>query len=321
MENLETEKNPLEIFVGDEVAKAFETENGLENLFEKLKGAVQPIVSDVSDKDGRDQVKALAYKVSRSKTLVDNFGKDLVSEIKAKSKVIDDKRKFWRESCDKLRDYIKAPLDAWEAEQERLKAILQESIDKIKNYQNATSEETPSGVIKDMIAEIKAIKITEEIFGDLLGEAKLSRYETLDVLESNLEKSLAFEDFQKKEAERIAHERHAREEEIKKQAALQARQQAEEKAKAEKEDLERRAIEAERKAKQAAEQERLKIQREEEAKKQAEIARQADVEHRKAINNSIVDAVCATGYLDQDQAREILRLIYNGEIPNLKILY
>ena len=85
--------------------------------------------------------------------------------------------------------------------------------------------------------------------------------------------------------------------------------------------MERRAIEAERKAKQAAEQERLKIQREEEAKKQAEIARQADVEHRKAINNSIVDAVCATGYLDQDQAREILRLIYNGEIPNLKILY
>ena len=63
---------------------------------------------------GRDAIASQAYKVSKSKTAVDNHGKDLVAGIKAQAAVIDRDRKAWRDQCDALRDEIRKPLDEWE---------------------------------------------------------------------------------------------------------------------------------------------------------------------------------------------------------------
>ena len=69
---------------------------------------------------GRDEIKSLAYKIARSKTTLDNIGKEHVAEIKAKAKAIDNLRAEMRDDLDALKHEIRAPLDEWEAEQERI---------------------------------------------------------------------------------------------------------------------------------------------------------------------------------------------------------
>jgi hypothetical protein len=68
----------------------------------------------------RKAIASMAYKVSQSKTILDNAGKDLVSEAKAKIKKIDMARKYSRDFLDSLRDEVRKPLTDWEeAEKEK----------------------------------------------------------------------------------------------------------------------------------------------------------------------------------------------------------
>lgn len=64
----------------------------------------------------------MAHKVARSKTYIDNAGKDLVAELKALPKQIDESRRVVRERLDALKDEVRRPLTEWEAEQDRIKA-------------------------------------------------------------------------------------------------------------------------------------------------------------------------------------------------------
>jgi flagellar motility protein MotE (MotC chaperone) len=64
----------------------------------------------------------MAHKVARSKTYIDNAGKDLVAELKALPKQIDESRRVVRERLDALKDEVRRPLTEWEAEQERIAA-------------------------------------------------------------------------------------------------------------------------------------------------------------------------------------------------------
>jgi hypothetical protein len=57
----------------------------------------------MNDKKERDALKSYAYNLARTKTTVDNYGKELVSGIKAQAAVIDADRKFWRDNMDLLR--------------------------------------------------------------------------------------------------------------------------------------------------------------------------------------------------------------------------
>lgn len=52
----------------------------------------------------------MAHKVARSKTYIDNAGKDLVAELKALPKQIDESRRIVRERLDALKDEVRRPL-------------------------------------------------------------------------------------------------------------------------------------------------------------------------------------------------------------------
>lgn len=156
--------------------------------------------------------------------------------------------------------------------------------------------------------------------------------------------------------EQIAREQKEHEEQIAREAAERAKEETEAKAKAEAERVEREKLEAEQRERQArieAEQaEQRRIAAEEQAKrdaeaaeqkrladieaaKQAEIARQqaeiqrqqqeqaareADLEHRKAINNNAVNAMMQVG-ITQEQAQQLVKMMVNGHIPNVTINY
>lgn len=100
----------------------FTTKEQLDPIIEAIEKEARSLVPDVSTRKGRDAIASMAHKVARSKTYIDNAGKDLVAELKALPKQIDESRRIVRERLDALKDEVRKPLTEWEAEQERIKA-------------------------------------------------------------------------------------------------------------------------------------------------------------------------------------------------------
>ena len=99
----------------------FTTKEQLDPIIEAIEKEARSLVPDVSTRKGRDAIASMAHKVARSKTYIDNAGKDLVAELKALPKQIDESRRIVRERLDALKDEVRRPLTEWEAEQERIK--------------------------------------------------------------------------------------------------------------------------------------------------------------------------------------------------------
>ncbi|EPU3944956.1 hypothetical protein ACVWX4_000998 [Klebsiella michiganensis] len=316
----------------------FTNNDQLDPLIELIEKEARSLVPDVTTKKGRYAIASMAHKVARSKTYIDNAGKDLVAELKALPKQIDESRRVVRERLDALKDEVRRPLTEWEAEQERIKA---------EEAMNALHAE--------------ALGMNEEF--DLQRAAQIEADHEMALL---MDKDIDRERADKAaEAER---QRIAREEEIKRQAEEKAKREAAEKAQREidaaaarereailaKERAERERIEAQQRAereqreaaeraereKQAAvEAERRKaqeeadrIRREAEMREQARLAeekrkadeqarREADVKHRKAVGTEIVKALLANTSLTRDQAIEVLIAIKDGKIPHTGISY
>lgn len=316
----------------------FTNNDQLDPLIEAIEKEARSLVPDVTTKKGRDAIASMAHKVARSKTYIDNAGKDLVAELKALPKQIDESRRVVRERLDALKDEVRRPLTEWEAEQDRIKA---------EEAMNALHAE--------------ALAMNEEFDRQLAAR-----------IESGHEMALLMNDaFDREQAEKKAEaerQRIAREEEIKRQAEEKAKREAAEKALREidaaaarereailaKERAERERIEAQQRAereqreaaeraereKQAAvEAERRKaqeeadrIRREAEQREQARLAeekrkadeqarREADVKHRKFVGTEIVKALLANTSLSRDQAIEVLTSIKDGNIPHTGISY
>ncbi|MFU8928329.1 hypothetical protein, partial [Acinetobacter puyangensis] len=309
-------------------------------------------------KKGRDAIASQAYKVSKSKTAVDNHGKELVAGIKAQAAVIDKDRKAWRDQCDALRDEIRKPLDDWEAAQADRIAKHEQFISVIRGYVQDCSGYTASQY-EGAIMRLESVAIGSSL-EEYEESAKLAKFETLETLRKALAERQKYEDEQA-ELERLRQaeiDRQQREcdEAIARQAAENARIEAEQKAQAEREQAERaakeaaerearlraekeaallreeqlkqQAIEREKQAEiqkqQAIENERLRIESEQKAKadaeRQAEAARLANVEHIRSINNEILDKFCEIG-LDEVQAKAVITAIAKNQIPHVSIKY
>lgn len=87
----------------------FTTKEQLDPIIEAIEKEARSLVPDVSTRKGRDAIASMAHKVARSKTYIDNAGKDLVAELKALPKQIDESRRIVRER-----------LEAKQAEEKRL---------------------------------------------------------------------------------------------------------------------------------------------------------------------------------------------------------
>lgn len=305
----------------------FTNNDQLDPLIEAIEKEARSLVPDVTTKKGRDAIASMAHKVARSKTYIDNAGKDLVAELKALPKQIDESRRVVRERLDALKDEVRRPLTEWEAEQERIKA---------EEAMNALHAE--------------ALAMNEEF--DRQREARI---------ESDHEMALLMNDaFDREQADKAAEaerQRIAHEEEIKRLAAAAAAREVEQRAqrereeaahreavlKAQAEQAERDRIAAEQKAeadkKAAVEAERRKaqeeadrIRREAEQREQARLAeekrkadeqarREADVKHRKAVGTEIVKSLLANTSLTREQAIEVLTAVKDGRIPHTGISY
>ncbi|MBJ8882511.1 coiled-coil domain-containing protein, partial [Citrobacter freundii] len=277
----------------------FTNNEQLDPIIEKIEKEARSLVPDVSTKKGRDAIASMAHKVARSKTYIDNAGKDLVAELKALPKQIDESRRIVRERLDALKDEVRRPLTEWEAEQERIKAEEAAKIKAEEDRKKFESDHEIALLMNDKHDREVAEKKAEAERQRIAHEEELKR-QAAEQAKREAEEKAAAELAAAKKREEDAIAARAQAELLAKQAQERAEHEAKDaaaKAEAEK----KAAIEAEqRKAHEEAD----RIKREAEAKEAARLAeekriadekakREADVKHRKAVGTEIVNALTA----------------------------
>ncbi|EXE01434.1 hypothetical protein QZK38_08600 [Acinetobacter baumannii] len=333
--------NELQVLEQNVIVAAFAKRGGTDELYERIAQEVRSHVPDVSTKKGRDAIGSLALKISKSKTLIEKCGKELVAEQKAQIKLIDDDRIAIVKKFDQLRDEILAPRDAWEqAEKDRV-AKHEESILSINFYKTAVIADKDSVWLKGVIRNVEEIVI-DSSFEEFEEQAKIAKYETLEFLRTTL---AAREKYEAEQAElerlrqaEILRQQQEREAQIAREAAEKATRETEEKARFEAERVQREKAEAEQRearlvaekeaaelrAQHAAEAERKRIEAEQaaklEAERQADEARQANQAHRKKICNEALKGLLALG-IDEAKSKEILQAINKGLVPHVSIKF
>lgn len=305
----------------------FTNNEQLDPIIEKIEKEARSLVPDVSTKKGRDAIASMAHKVARSKTYIDNAGKDLVAELKALPKQIDESRRIVRERLDALKDEVRRPLTEWEAEQERIKAEEAARIKAEEDRKKFESDHEIALLMNDVFDREQAEKKAEEERQRIAHEEELKR-QAAEQAKREAEEKAAAELAAAKKREEYAIAARAQAELLAKQAQERAEQEAKDAA-AKAEADKKAAIEAEqRKAQEEAD----RIKREAEAKEAARLAeekrladekekREADVKHRKAVGTEIVNALTANTSISRDQAIEVLKAMMDGLVPRTQINY
>lgn len=229
------------------------SEGGVESIVSKLEAEVRAIPTDISTDGGRKAVASLAYKVARSKTALDDMGKELVSGLKAQAGKIDAERRVIRDRLDALKDEVRKPLTDWgNAEQKRT-----------DDHENALEEIELTAVdIPTTFAEIQQ-RINRLVvfsaphyrdwreFKQRADQTIQSAHYALDLaLKAAKQREDEAAGLARLRAEQVAREQKEREEAIARQAAERARREAEQKAAAAAEAArrEQERVEAERHA-------------------------------------------------------------------------
>lgn len=292
-----------------------------------IRGKLPTELPDVQTKAGQAEIRSLAYKITRSRTVIDDAGKAFAADLKEKVKAIDANRKTLRDELDKLRDEIRRPLTELE---EAEKARAEDVAARIENIRvwGVVPAATPAADIRERIGIVKAIDCTETEFDARAGEAAQQK----DIALRNLERALEAEEKREAEAaelarlrqEAIEREKRDAEERRQREAEERGRLMAENAARAERERIERAAeaarLDAEKRAR-AAEFD-LQQEREKQAREAAaEEARRKDRERRTTVHTAIVQSLVDWADLPKDEAEKVMTLIVSGRIPNVTVRY
>lgn len=337
--------------------QVYSAANGLDPFLAKIREEIDGFTPDVSTRKGREAIASIAYKVARSKTALDNVGKELVAELKEVPKKIDAERKRMRDLLDSWQDEVRRPLTEWEQAEEVRKAKHQAGIDQINL--RLECRDLDSAELKSNIAWLEGMAVGAE-WEEFETEASRAKDKALAALRDALVVREKYEaeqaELERLRTEAAAREQKEREERIAREAAeaerlaaerraqeerdAAARREAEAKAAAERRELEmklaaeraeREALEAKQRAEQAERDAQARAdaaaaaERQRQAEEQARIkaeaeAREANKAHQKAINNEALAAFIAGG-MPEECAKQAITLIAKRCIPHITISY
>lgn len=280
------EQTPVVVLTDKEQREAF---------YEHIQREVDAFEADTSTEKGRKAIKSLAYKITRTKTAIDDAGKQLNEEARARINAVDAERRVVKEKLTALANEVRRPLTEWEAAEEKRVEECREFIDRIKAAAVVTIEDTAADV-RARGAKVWNAVIDADQFGDMFAEATAAKDMAVTTLKSALAR-LTKEEADRAELERLRAEAAEREERdrIEREAReAEERRVAEEKAAEEKRIADERAAEERRIAAEKAEAERIerakqeaaaaaeRAAQEEQAKRDREHAEQLAAERRRA---------------------------------------
>lgn len=331
-----------------------------DELIGKIRAEVASHVPDLTTKKGRDAIKSLAYKVTRTKTALDDAGKELNAGKRAEINAVDEVRRKVREDLDALAADARKPLDEWEAKEAERQAAITLTMKVIQNSTEFPDSYT-SGEIQTRITALNALEFDADIFQESLEIAIGAKSSVLESLNASLLRVTQAEadaaelaELRRKDAERVENDRIAAEqaaqieadriaEESRKAEAAAAEAQrladaesAETKRLADIKAAEDRAAanakaEADRVAKEAIDKANAEAEalRQAEANRKAEedriyketVVREADKAHRGAVMKATKEAMMSSGDIDENAAKKIVLAIVAGEVPNVKLAF
>lgn len=262
---------------------------GTEPVYEAIKQEIAGFVADISTEDGRKEVASLAYKIAQSKNFLDKVGKIFNSDLKEKTKAVDSERKVIWDKLEALQKEVRAPLDAYEAAEEKRVQDHKDAVaelEKLHIFMSTNIENIDKAISR--ATELKQRNWEE--FSDMVAPIFEQQWSALNGLKATAEQAekdrLELESLRAKQAEQDAKDAEtarlkAVEEErakIQKEAAEKATRDAEAAIQAEKDKAAKAAEEAARVLKESeAKAAREKADAEDRAKKaeEARIAAEA----------------------------------------------
>ncbi|EPB8981586.1 hypothetical protein [Pseudomonas aeruginosa] len=357
---MSAETQLVEVPAKETALQVYSAANGLDPFLAKIREEIDGFVPDVTTRKGREAIASIAYKVARSKTALDNVGKELVAELKEVPKKIDAERKRMRDLLDSWQAEVRRPLTEWEEAEAARVAKHEAGIAQIRAWAEASViEEMSAFYLADRIVKAESV-VVDATWEEFEAEAHRAKAASLEGLRSAFAKREQYEaeqaEMERLRAEAAAREQKEREERIAREAAEQARRQEEAKAQAERdaavrreaeaqaaaerrelelklaaERAEREKVEAQRRAEQAERDAQARAEaaaaaeRQRQADEQARIereaaAREADKAHKKAINNEALAALIAGG-MPEECAKQAITLIAQRKVPHITINY
>lgn len=234
---------------------------GVEDILRQIREKVANVTKDISTPAGRAEIKSAAYNVARSKTALDEMGKELVAELKAKTGAIDAERKKIRDELDALKDEVRRPLTEWEEAEKSRVAAHEEAIEELRTL---ALMDTTNANVSDIDAQIAKLETFRAREWEEFKTRFEGHYEYVSETLSGFRTAIVKREEERAEFERLRKEEEARkqrerEEQIAREAAEKARREAEEaaakaaKEQAAKEEAERRRIQEEAEARERAE--------------------------------------------------------------------
>lgn len=311
-------QNALQVFVEN---------GGIDPYLDKIRKEALSLVPDISTKKGRAEIASMAAKVARSKTYLDEAGKNLCDQERAKidatlSAVLQS-RKMLRAALDDLRDEVRKPLTDWENAESERKGKIEARIEAMQRLPDVGSD---AAVIGKHLKRLEATEI-DESFGEYTAEAAIARTHAIRDCQARLDAQVKIEnDLKELEQLRIKQAEQAqkdREAQIAEHAAYLATQKAQAEANAKIAEANRIADEAllrENLSKQQAiDKENAEKARKEKAEAE-ENARIADAEYRQRVIEETIQSFIDYGF-DEGHSEQLAIDIAEGNIKNVFIKF
>lgn len=307
----------------------FATENGVDNIIAQVKEKAVIGEFDISKEDDRDRIRSMAFKVTRTKTALEDMGKDFVAEEKAKIKIIDTRRIALWSAMEEIQTDVRRPLTEFEDKEKARLAGHNEGMESVRSLLTFNNEPGIADV-EERIKELETLKARD--FQEFGPQAKT----VIETVENRLSEKLAQvikADEDAKELERLRAEKAERDEQaridkIKADAETAAAAKAIKDAQDQINAANQRAAEAEKKLEEKTADPPAPPPVQEQPKAAPETIRtavggiaMAEKERRRKINAAVKEAIAMEGMTTDKEAEEITKAIIMGRIPNVTITY
>ena len=278
---------------------------------------VEAFQPDTTTEAGRKEIASLAYKIARSKTAIDEAGKALNEDARKRINTVDEARRAVRTRLDKLRDQVRAPLTAWELEEEARVERIRSSIERLANAGVIRADDT-SATVAARLAETQAVTLTEADYGDLHLAAVSARDSAIAILTGTRDR-MTREEADRAELAilRAAAAKRAEDDRAADIAARRERDQLE-RAAAEAERLETALAEAAAAATRQAERQAAEAAA---AAIAAEERRAANTRHRAKVVRAATEAIAVRAGIAGEVATIVVNAIIAGDVPGVSLRF
>lgn len=339
---------------------AFTDPKAFNQFFNRVKETASIPSPNVATHAGREEIRKMASKVTRTKTALEAARKKLTEEWRRKTAEVNEAGKEITQRLDALAKEVRKPLTDWEDADRLRQEQCEKTLEWIRSSAIVSLDDTAEAV-QARGMEVWKVEITEDRFKDLYDTAVEAKNAAIASLKAAMDR-LKIEEKEKAELEALRAEkaeREAREEAEREQReraereAEQARldkereeqaarleqeridlaaREAEERARREAEEEAQRKIdeanERARKAEAEAEAERKRIADQkaaEEAEKrrleEEQRVRETDADHRAKVAADAVDAIVKVSGITKKAAGIVVLAIIAGEVPNVGIRF